>query len=175
MELKRPLAVWSPEKTTKLLTKVLPDMTTNLSLASLVAVMMDTAVTNDMSTLFLLGCCSGLWRRGPVWQCLQKLSKLTLSCAAHCLEPFLRDSFCIERWSHTSLVPTEEDIWIFFLEKGLYCRGQLKLFDVRQIVHGRWKRFCKRKIKKSQAYRLCWCTIFHPQTEVVAGFPFFYH
>lgn len=131
-----PLSVWSPEKTTKLLTKVLPDMTTNLSLASLVAVMMDTAVTNDTATLFHIGCCSGLWRPCPVWQCLQKLSKLTLSCASHCLEPFLRGIFCIERWSHTSRDPNEEDILIFFLEKGLYCRRQLKL---RQIVHGRWK------------------------------------
>lgn len=118
VELKRPLAVWSPEKTTKLLTKVLPEMTTNLSLASLVAVMMDTALTNYMVTLFLIGCCSGLWRPGPIWQCLQKLSKLTRSWASHCLEPFLRGSFCIERWSHTSLVPTEEDILIFSLEKG---------------------------------------------------------
>lgn len=53
VELKRPLAVWSPEKTTKLLTKVLPDMTTNLSLASLVAVMMDTAVQMTWRHSFL--------------------------------------------------------------------------------------------------------------------------
>lgn len=47
--------MWSPEKTTKLLTKVLPDKTTNLSLASFVAVMMDMAVANDIATLFLIG------------------------------------------------------------------------------------------------------------------------
>lgn len=128
VELKRPLAVWSPEKPTKLLTKVLPDMTTNLFLASLVAVMLDMAVTNDIATLFLIGCCSGLWRPGPVWQCLQKLSKLTLSCASPCLEPFLRGSFCIERWSHTSLVLTEEDILIFFFEIGALLQKATKTF-----------------------------------------------
>lgn len=65
----------SPEKTTELRpTEVLPDMTTNLSLGSVMAVTMDTAVTSDkfrpnMVTHFLIGCCFGLQRPDPVCQC----------------------------------------------------------------------------------------------------------